>query len=72
MRKSVFSILIALFAISSIFSQSFAGKYNGVYQSEPVVLTLVASDGGAYSGVLDDSHNKYDVTARGQGGELTG
>lgn len=72
MLKSVLSTLITFFTLSAIFSQSLAGKYTGVYQGEPVVLTLEASDGDTYAGVLDDGHNKYNVTARGQGSGLTG
>jgi hypothetical protein len=72
MQKSSLSVLFVFFAFSGAFSQSFAGKYNGVYQGEPVVLTLAVSDGESYAGVLDDSHNQYNVTARAQGTELTG
>lgn len=53
-------------------SQSFAGNYTGIYQGEPVVLSLAEAGSGVYSGLLDDSHNKYNVSAKGQGSLLTG
>jgi len=72
MHNKAASILFAFFALPTLFAQSFAGRYNGFYQGEPVVLTLTAAGGGVYSGLLDDSNNKYNVSGRVQGSVLSG
>lgn len=72
MRTTVASTLFAFFALPTTYAQSFAGRYNGLYQGEPVVLTLTAAGGGVYSGLLDDSNNKYNVSGRVQESVLSG
>lgn len=72
MRTSFFPVFLLFSLLSPVQSQSFAGRYNGLYQGEPVVLTLTASGEGAYTGLLDDSHNKYNVSGQARGNVLTG
>lgn len=71
MHKTAFAFLILLH-ISSVKAQDFSGTYNGIYNGDPVVLTLASAGSNTYKGTLNDTHLTYEVAAQATGKNLKG
>lgn len=73
MLKYICIILLVLGNLHFIAAQfSFTGNYDGVFNGDQVSLTLIPNEGNQWSGTMQDSQNKYDVTGQTQNNTFSG